>query len=102
MAVTLAEINKLRQMTQAGLMDCKKALTEADGNLEEAMEILRKKGQLVAAKRSDREASEGCVLAKVDGNFGAIIALKCETDFVAKNADFVKLATDIMDAAVAN
>ena len=102
MAVTLAEINKLRQMTQAGLMDSKKALTEADGNLEEAMEILRKKGQLVAAKRSDREASEGCVLAKVDGNFGAIIALKCETDFVAKNADFVKLATDIMDAAVAN
>ncbi len=102
MAITLTEINKLRQKTQAGLMDCKKALTEADGDMEAAMEILRKKGQLVAAKRSDREAAEGCVLAKVDGNFGAMIALKCETDFVAKNADFVALANAIMDAAVAN
>ncbi|MCQ2269383.1 MAG: translation elongation factor Ts [Bacteroidaceae bacterium] len=102
MAVTLAEINKLRQMTQAGLMDCKKALTEANGDMDAAIEILRKKGQAVAAKRSDREAAEGCVLAKVDGNFAAMIALKCETDFVAKNADFVALATAIMDAAVAN
>ena len=102
MAVTLAEINKLRQKTQAGLMDCKKALTEANGDMDAAIEILRKKGQAVAAKRSDREASEGCVLAKVDGNFGAIVALKCETDFVAKNADFVNLAKAIMDAAVAN
>ena len=101
MAVTLKEINMLRQKTQAGLMDCKKALTEANGDMEEAMEILRKKGQMVAAKRSDREAAEGCVLAKVDGNFGALIALKCETDFVAKNEDFVKLANQIIDAAVA-
>jgi elongation factor Ts len=101
MAITLADINKLRQKTQAGLMDCKKALTEANGDMDAAMEILRKKGQLVAAKRSDREAAEGCVLAKVDGNFGAMIALKCETDFVAKNADFVALANAIIDAAVA-
>ena len=102
MAITLAEINTLRQKTQAGLMDCKKALTEANGDMEAAMEILRKKGQLVAAKRSDREASEGCVLAKVDGKFAAMIALKCETDFVAKNADFVALAQKILDLAVAN
>jgi elongation factor Ts len=101
MAITLADINKLRQKTQAGLMDCKKALTEANGDMEAAMEILRKKGQLVAAKRSDREAAEGCVLAKVDGKFGAMIALKCETDFVAKNADFVALANAVIDAAVA-
>ena len=102
MAITIKEINDLRKKTQAGLMDCKKALTEANGDMEAAMEILRKKGQLIAAKRSDREAAEGCVLAKVDGNYGAIIALKCETDFVAKNADFVGLATEIMNAIVAN
>ena len=102
MAISLADINALRQKTQAGLMDCKKALTEANGDMEAAMEILRKKGQLVAAKRSDREAAEGCVLAKVDGNFAAMIALKCETDFVAKNADFVALTQKILDLAVAN
>ena len=101
MAITLKEINALRQKTQAGLMDCKKALTEANGDMDAAMEILRKKGQMVAAKRSDREAAEGCVLAKVDGQFGAMLALKCETDFVAKNADFVALANKIMDAAMA-
>ena len=103
MAVTLKEINELRQKTQAGLMDCKKALTEAEGDMEKAMEILRKKGQLIAAKRSDREAAEGCVLAKVseDGKYGVMIALKCETDFVAKNADFVALANSIIDAAMA-
>jgi len=101
MAITLADINKLRQKTQAGLMDCKKALTEANGDFEAAMDILRKKGQMIAAKRSDREASEGCVLVKVDGNFGAIVALKCETDFVAKNGDFVGLTQQILDAAVA-
>ena len=101
MAITLNEINALRQKTQAGLMDCKKALTEANGDMDAAMEILRKKGQMVAAKRSDREAAEGCVLAKVDGKFGAMVALKCETDFVAKNADFVELANKIMDAAMA-
>lgn len=101
MAITIKEINALRQKTQAGLMDCKKALTEANGDMDQAVEILRKKGQMVAAKRSDREAAEGCVLAKVDGKFGAMIALKCETDFVAKNADFVALANDIINAAVA-
>lgn len=101
MAITIKEINELRKKTQAGLMDCKKALTEAEGDMEDAMEILRKKGQLVAAKRSDREAAEGCVLAKVNGNYGAMIALKCETDFVAKNEDFVGLANKIIDAIVA-
>ena len=82
-------------------MDCKKALAEADGDFDKAMEIIRKKGQLVAAKRSDRETSEGCVLVKAADGFGAIIALKCETDFVAKNEDFVKLTNDILDAAIA-
>ena len=101
MAVTMADITKLRKMSGAGMMDCKKALTEADGNIEKAMEIIRKKGQAIAAKRSDREAAEGCVLAKKDGTFAAIIALKCETDFVAKNADFVALTQAVLDAAVA-
>ena len=102
MAVGLDDIKKLRTLTGAGLGDCKKALAEADGNIEAAVEIIRKKGQAVAAKRSDREASEGAVLCKAENGFGAIIALKCETDFVAKNADFIKLAQDILDAAVAN
>ena len=102
MAVTMAEITKLRKISGAGMMDCKNALTEANGDIDKAMEIIRKKGQAVAAKRSDREASEGCVLAKKDGEFAAIIALKCETDFVAKNADFIALTQAILDAAVAN
>ena len=102
MAVTMAEITKLRHLTSAGLMDCKKALAETNGDIEAAVEILRKKGQAVAAKREDREASEGCVLAKNEGNFAAIVALKCETDFVAKNAGFVALTEKILDAAVAN
>lgn len=102
MAVTMADIQHLRKMTGAGMMDCKNALNEAEGDFDKAMEIIRKKGQAVAAKRSDREASEGCVLAKSTGTFAAIIALKCETDFVAKNEDFVKLTQDILDAAVAN
>ena len=102
MAVTLADITKLRKLSGAGMMDCKKALTEAEGDIDKAMEIIRKKGQAIAAKRSDRDASEGCVLAKKDGGFAAIIALKCETDFVAKNADFVALTQAILDAAVAN
>ncbi len=102
MAVTMADITKLRKMSGAGMMDCKKALTEADGDIEKAMEIIRKKGQAIAAKRSDRDASEGCVLAKNDGQFAAIIALKCETDFVAKNEDFIALTQAILDAAVAN
>lgn len=102
MAVTMAEITKLRHLTSAGLMDCKKALAETNGDIEAAVEILRKKGQAVAAKREDRQASEGCVLAKNEGSFAAIVALNCETDFVAKNAGFVELTKIILDAAVAN
>lgn len=102
MAVTMADITKLRKLSGAGMMDCKKALEEANNDIDAAMEIIRKKGQAVAAKRSDREAAEGCVVAKAENGFGAIIALKCETDFVAKNEDFVKLAKDILDLAVAN
>ncbi|HBI57596.1 MAG: translation elongation factor Ts [Duncaniella sp.] len=102
MAVTMAEITKLRHLTSAGLMDCKKALAETNGDIDAAVEILRKKGQAVAAKREDREASEGCVLSKNEGGFAAIVALKCETDFVAKNAGFVELTQKILDAAVAN
>jgi elongation factor Ts len=102
MAVTMAEITKLRTMTGAGMMDCKNALNEAEGDFDKAMEIIRKKGQAVAAKRSDREASEGCVLAGTNGSFAAIIALKCETDFVAKNSEFVGLATTILNAALEN
>ena len=102
MAVTMADITHLRKMTGAGMMDCKNALTEAEGDFEKAIEIIRKKGQAVAAKRSDREASEGCVIAKSAGEFAAVIALKCETDFVAKNADFVALTNEILDLAIAN
>ena len=99
MAVSMADITKLRKMTGAGMMDCKNALTEAEGDFDKAMEIIRKKGQAVAAKRSEREASEGCVLAKTTGDRAVIVALKCETDFVAQNADFVKLTQDILDLA---
>lgn len=102
MAVTMAEITHLRKMTGAGMMDCKNALTEAEGDFDKAVEIIRKKGQAVAAKRSDRDAAEGCVLAKSVGEFAAVIALKCETDFVAKNADFVALTQEILDLAIAN
>lgn len=102
MAVSLEDIKKLRSLTGAGLGDCKKALAEAEGNIEAAIELIRQRGQAVAAKRSDRDAAEGCVVCKAGEGFSAIIALKCETDFVAKNEDFVKLAQDILDAAVAN
>lgn len=102
MAVTMAEITKLRHLTSAGLMDCKKALAETNGDIEAAVEILRKKGQAVAAKREDRVAAEGCVLSKNEGNFAAIVALQCETDFVAKNAGFVELTKQLLDLAVAN
>ena len=100
MAVTIAEINKLRQLTSAGMMDCKKALTETNGDMDAAVEILRQKGKAVAAKREDRNAAEGCVLAKNVGNFAAIFALNCETDFVAKNAGFVALTEKLLDAAL--
>ena len=96
MAVSMADITKLRKMTGAGMMDCKNALTESEGDFDKAVEIIRKKGQAVAAKRSDRETSEGCVLAKSTGDYAAMIALKCETDFVAKNADFVALTQAIL------
>ena len=102
MAVTLAEITKLRGLTGAGMMDCKKALIESNGDMDAAVEVLRKKGQAIAAKREDREAAEGCVLAKNEGDFAAIVALCCETDFVAKNASFVALTQTILDAAIAN
>lgn len=96
MAVTMAEISKLRHLTGAGLMDCKKALAEANNDMEAAIEIIRKKGQAVAAKREDREAAEGCVLSASNGKFAAIVALKCETDFVAKNEGFVNLTKSIL------
>jgi len=102
MAVTMADITHLRKMTGAGMMDCKNALNEAEGDYDKAIEIIRKKGQAVAAKREAREASEGCCLAATNGDFAAIVALKCETDFVAKNADFVALTKSILDAALAN
>ena len=98
----MADITKLRNLTSAGLMDCKKALAETDGDIEAAVEILRKKGQAVAAKREDRQASEGVVIARTDGHFAAILALNCETDFVAKNAGFVAVANKLMDIAMAN
>lgn len=96
----MTDIKKLREMTGAGLADCKKALAESE-DMDGAVAYLRKKGAAVAAKRSDREAAEGCVLVKAENGFGAIIALKCETDFVANNADFVALTKKILDAAVA-
>lgn len=101
MAVSIADIQKLRKMTGAGLSDCKKALTDSEGDFDKAMEIIREKGQAIAAKRSDRETSNGCVLVKAEGGFAAIIALKCETDFVANGADYIKLTQNILDAAVA-
>jgi elongation factor Ts len=103
-AITAADINKLRQMTGAGMMDCRKALTETNGDFEAAIDWLRKKGAKVAALRGDREAKEGVVLAKTtaDNKTGIAICLSCETDFVGKNADFVAFAQSIVDAAVAN
>ncbi len=102
MAVTIADIQKLRKMTGAGLADCKKALTEAEGDIEKAIELVRQRGLAIAAKRSDRETSNGCVLVKVVEGFGAMIALKCETDFVANGKDFIALTQSILDAAVEN
>lgn len=100
--ITAADVNKLRKMTGAGMMDCKKALVEADGDFDKAIEILRKKGQKVAAKRADRDSSEGAAIAKVNGDntSGVIISLNCETDFVAKNETFVGLANELADLAL--
>ena len=102
MAANIEDIKKLRKMTGAGMMDCKKALEETNGDIEASIEIIRKKGQAVAAKRNDRTAAEGRVLAGVNGNFAAIVTLKCETDFVANNESFGALAKKILDAAMEN
>ncbi len=102
MAISIDDIKKLRAMTGAGLADVKKALTEAEGDFDRAKELLRERGLAIAAKRSDRETSNGCVLTKVENGFAAILALKCETDFVANGADFIALTRSILDAAIAN
>ena len=102
--ITAQDINKLRQATGAGMMDCRKALTETNGDFEAAIDWLRKQGQKVAAKRSDREAKEGVIIAKTsaDNKVGFVVCISCETDFVSKNAEFVAFAQSIADAAVAN
>jgi elongation factor Ts len=102
--ITAADVSKLRKMTGAGMMDCKKALEETQGDFEKAVDVIRKKGQLVASKRADREAGEGVVIAKTsaDGKSGAMIVLNCETDFVAKNENFITFAYSILDLAVEN
>ena len=102
MEIKAADVAKLRQMTGAGMMDCKKALVEANGDYERAKEIIREKGKLVAAKRADRETSEGRVIAKVNGSKAIVVGLGCETDFVAKNEEFKALAEAIAEAAIAN
>ncbi len=103
MAITAADVSKLRKSTGAGMMDCKKALTEAEGDFDKAVEIIRKKGQAIANKRADRDATEGVVLSKVtaDKKRGALIVLNCETDFVAKNESYVDFAMTILDLAIA-
>jgi len=103
-SITAADINKLRQQTGAGMMDCRKALTESNGDFEAAIDYLRKKGQKVAALRGDREAKEGVIIAKTsaDNKTGFIINVSCETDFVSKNAEYVAFAQSIMEAAIAN
>ena len=102
--ISAADVNKLRQMTGAGMMDCKKALTETNGDFDAAVDFLRKKGAKVSAARADRDAKEGAIIAKTsaDNKLGIIIQLSCETDFVAKNEDFVKFANSIADLALAN
>lgn len=102
--ITAADVNKLRQQTGAGMMDCRKALVESEGDFEKAVDYLRKKGQKVAALRSDRETKEGVIIAETaaDGKAGVIVGLGCETDFVAKNDDFVKFAQSLVDLALAN
>jgi elongation factor Ts len=102
--ITAADVNKLRQMTGAGMMDCKKALAEAEGDFEKAIDNLRKKGQKVAANRADREAKEGYILASTnaDATKGYLVAVSCETDFVAKNQDFVTFVESILNVAMTN
>lgn len=104
MSISAADVNKLRQMTGAGLMDCKKALAETGGDFEAAIDFLRKKGAKISANRADRQATEGAVIALTteDGKKGVIIKLTCETDFVGKNEDFVAFAHEIANAALSN
>ena len=104
MSFTTADVVKLRKVTGAGMMDCKNALAEAEGNFDRALEIIRERGKLVADKRADREAAEGVVLAKVSGTnkFGAMVVLNCETDFVAKNEKFVAFTNSILNVAIEN
>jgi len=104
MNITAADVNKLRQMTGAGMMDCKKALQESNGDFEQAVDYLRKKGQKVAAKRADREANEGFVVAKTtdDKSFGAVVLVSCETDFVGKNEEFIQFSKDLLDLGINN
>ncbi len=104
MKITAQQVNELRKATGAGMMDCKKALVETEGDMEKAIDVLRKKGQKVAANRADRSASEGVILAKTseDGRYAGIVMVNCETDFVAKNNDFIAYADSIVDVAVAN
>src|SRR4051812_29157815 len=100
MAITAADVNKLRQQTGAGMMDCKKALEETSGDFEAAVDFLRKKGAKVAANRADRDAKEGVVLAKTNGKNGIVVSVNCETDFVAKNEDFIKFADTVANIAL--
>jgi elongation factor Ts len=104
MAISASDVNKLRKMTGAGMMDCKKALTEAEGDFEKAIDILRKKGQKVSASRADRETKEGTIVTSVssDGTTGTLLSLTCETDFVAKNDEFVAFANTLLDLATKN
>ncbi len=104
MNITASQVNELRKQTGAGMMDCKKALVESNGDMEQAIDLLRKKGQKVAAKRADRDAKDGVVLSKTnaDNSYAAVVMINCETDFVAKNEDFVKYAESILDLAIAN
>lgn len=104
MKITAQQVNELRKLTGAGMMDCKKALVESDGNMEKAIDILRKKGQKVAANRADRDASEGVVLARTsdDNTYAAAVMINCETDFVAKNQDFISYVDSVLNAAIDN
>lgn len=104
MSITAAQVNELRKITGAGMMDCKNALVESNGDMEQAIDILRKKGQKVAAKRADREANEGVIVSRSsdDHSYAALVMVNCETDFVAKNQEFIKYAHSILDLAVAN
>ena len=102
MAITASQVNELRKKTGSGMMDCKKALVEADGDMEKAIDFLRKKGQKVAAKRGDNEAKEGVIIADSKGDVGYILQLNCETDFVAKNEDFQNFVKEILKVGIEN